>query len=221
MFEKVLIAEDQQSVNFSIQQTVKELGITQVSYAYYCDDALLALKESIKEQRPFELLIADLSFLEDKREQMLADGAALIGAAKALQRDLKVVVFSGESNPAVAKDLIDKYGIDGYVLKGREDVVELKKAIAQVLQHKRYLPAGFQQVLRHTNTYEFSGYDIAIISQMIAGTPQKGIPSFLQAKGMKATSLSSIEKRLGQIRGDLGFTKNEQLIAYCKDNKIL
>lgn len=221
MFEKVLIAEDQQSVNFSIQQTVKDLGIPKVAYAYYCDDALTALKSALRDQVPVDLLIADLSFQEDQRAQTLRDGEALIGAAKALQPKLKIIVFSGESNPAVAKKLIDHYAIDGYVLKGREDVMELKKAIDYALHHKRYLPTGFHQAIRHTNTYEFSSFDIAIISQMIEGTKQKDIPSYLQAKGMRATSVSSIEKRLGQIKGDLGFTKNEQLIAYCKDNKII
>ncbi len=34
-------------------------------------------------------------------------------------------------------------------------------------------------------------------------------------------SLSTIEKRLNQIKESLGFIKNEQLIAYCKDRKII
>jgi DNA-binding NarL/FixJ family response regulator len=221
MFEKVLVAEDQQSVNFSVQQTVKELGIAHVSYAYYCDDALLALKNGIKDQSPFDLLIADLSFLEDQRKQTLPDGAALIEAAKALQPNLKVLVFSGESNPAVAQKLIANYAIDGYVLKGREDVVELKTAIDQALHHKRYLPPGFHQAIRYQNTYELSTFDIAIITELIKGTKQKDMPGHLQTKGLRATSISSIEKRLAQIKNDLDFTKNEQLIAYCKDNKII
>lgn len=222
MFEKVLIVEDQQTVNFSVQQTAKDLGIGEVSYAYYCDDALLRLKVGIKENKPFNLLIADLSFAEDRsREQELSDGTALIATAKKLQPNLQILVFSGECSPAVAKRLVDKFDIDGYVCKGREDAVELRKAVESISRKKKYFSIALQQTMRHHNSYELTTYDLAIISQLAQGTLQKDIPVYLQQKGLRPTSLSSIEKRLGQIKADLEFTKNEQLVAYCKDHKII
>jgi len=221
MFEKVLIAEDQQSVNFSIQHMVKELGMTGVSHAYYCDDALARLKTGLRDNQPFELLIADLSFAADQSPQQLADGAALIAAAKQLQPALQVLVFSQETNPAVAKNLIDQFGINGYVCKGRRDAEELKEAVTHIYQKKRYFSREIQQAIRQYNAYDFSTFDLAIISQLAQGTLQKDIPTYLQKKGLRPTSLSSIEKRLGEIKTELEFTKNEQLVAYCKDHKII
>jgi two-component system capsular synthesis response regulator RcsB len=221
MFENILIAEDHQRLNHSVQQTTKELGIIDPQYAYYCDDALLRLQHGIREGKPFELLITDLSFDKDGREQKINDGASLIAAAKSLQPDLKVLVFSAESNPAVVDGLFKRFAINGYVRKGRTDAADLKDAIEMIAKNKRYIPIEFQQVVRNKNTYDFSEYDIMILSQLVQGTMQKNIPAYLQQQGMRASSQSSVEKRLNQIRGALGFTKNEQLIAYCKDYNVI
>jgi two-component system capsular synthesis response regulator RcsB len=221
MFNQVLIAEDQQSTNFWLQQTLKDLEIIGVKYAYYCDDALLRLKNGMRDGAPFDLLITDLSFVDDGREQKLSDGAKLIKAAKDQQPDLKVLVFSAEPSVAVVNGLFQQLSINGYVHKGRTDTLDLKAALECIYKGKIYIPAAFQQSIRHKNAFAFSKYDVAIIEQLAQGTHQKNIPEHLKQQGMKASSLSSIEKRLNQIKDSLGFTKNEQLIAYCKDRKII
>ena len=42
--EKVLIAEDHESANLSVQKTLEELSIADLHYVYYCDDALLKIQ---------------------------------------------------------------------------------------------------------------------------------------------------------------------------------
>jgi two-component system capsular synthesis response regulator RcsB len=59
-----------------------------------------------------------------------------------------------------------------------------------------------------------------ILSQLAQGTLQKNIPDYLQQQGMRASSQSSVENGLIRSENALGFTKNEQLIAYCKDYKL-
>jgi two-component system capsular synthesis response regulator RcsB len=221
MFENVLIAEDHQRLNQSVQQTTKELGITDPQYAYHCDDALLRLQHGIREGKPFELLITDLSFDEDGGRQKINNGAGLIEAAKRLQPELKVLVFSAESNPVVVDGLFKRLAINGYVRKSRTDASDLKDAIEVISNNKRYVPIEFQQVVRNKNTFDFTEYDIIILSQLAEGTMQKNIPDYLKKVGMRASSQSSVEKRLNQIRSALGFTKNEQLIAYCKDYNVI
>jgi hypothetical protein len=51
--------------------------------------------------------------------------------------------------------------------------------------------------------------------------PQKDIPDYLQQHQIKPAGLSSIEKKLNHIREALNFTKNEQLVAFCKDKGII
>jgi DNA-binding NarL/FixJ family response regulator len=221
MFQTALIAEDQQNSNNGVQQTLKELGIKSVKHAYYCDDALLMLKWGIQHGQSFDLLVTDLSFVEDGREQKLKNGAALIAAAREQQPALKVLVFSAEQQPAVITNLFQQFNINGYVCKGRRDTEQLKEAVESISKNKRYVPLELQQIIRAKNAHDFSDYDIMIISQIAKGTLQKQIPLYLQQQGVKASSLSSIEKRLNQIREALGFNNNEQLIAYCKDYKVI
>jgi hypothetical protein len=40
MFKKILIAEDLDSINITVEQALKELSITEIHHAKYCDDAL-------------------------------------------------------------------------------------------------------------------------------------------------------------------------------------
>ncbi|MBB5395082.1 DNA-binding NarL/FixJ family response regulator [Mucilaginibacter sp. AK015] len=222
MFKSVLIVEDHESANISVQKTVTDLGISRKLYAYYCDDALMQIRKAEQAGDPFELMITDLSFEEDKdRKQQLPDGRALIRAVRDIQPALKVLVFSAESRPAVVSDLFTRYGIDGYVRKARRDAQELRLAIEDLFKHKQHIPAEFRQELRQHNAHAFSAYDVTILRQLSGGKLQKEIPAYLQANGITPSGLSSIEKRLNLIKEALGFSKNEQLIAYCKDKGII
>jgi len=221
MFKSVLIAEDHQSTKVAVEQTLKDLGITGSQYAYYCDDAILRVIHCLKEEQPFELLITDLSFADDGREQKIESGTGLIESVRNVQPDLKILVFSGETNPAVVSSLFQKLDINGYVRKGRRDALDLRDAIETIYKGKKYIPTEYVQAVRQQNAYDFTDYDIMIVSQLAKGTYQKEIPAYLQQQKVKASSLSSVEKRLNQIKEALGFTKNEQLIAYCKDYKII
>jgi len=221
MFERVLIAEDQELMSISVRKTIADLKIVNSDYVFYCDDAFSRIQKGIKINQPYDLLITDLSFEEDQYIQKIIDGAALIKAAKDEQPGLKVLVFSAEGNPAVIDVLIKNLGIDGYVRKARHDAKELRAAMEAIAQGKKYFPAQMKLAVKEKNTYDFTSYDTTIIALLAGGIKQKDIPQHLQDSGIKPSGLSSIEKRLNLIKDVLGFSTNEQLIAYCKDFKII
>lgn len=221
MIERVLIAEDQESTNISLQKTLQDLGIADTDYVYYCDDALAKIKTATKLDRRYDLMITDLYFEEDARPQVISSGIDLITAAREVQPDLKVLVFSAESKPAILEILFNKLEIDGYVRKARNDAKELHLAINQLSQNKRYFPRHIIQLINQKNTHEFSEFDITIISLLASGIPQKNIPAYLEQKQIRPSGLSSIEKRLNHIKSVLNFSKNEQLVAFCKDMGII
>ena len=221
MFKRVLIAEDHESTSISVRKTLGDFGISKTEYTYYCDDALMYIVKSQADAQPFDLLITDLSFEEDHRKQNIADGTELISAVKKIQPNIKVLVFSAETNPAVIDSLFKVGGINAYVRKARHDAKDLKKAIESIAQNKIYLSEDLKQSVKQKNTFEFSEYDITIISLLSNGTLQKDIPNYLQQNNIKPAGLSSVEKRLGTIRDRLDFSKNEQLVAYCKDYGII
>ncbi|RLJ73707.1 response regulator [Pedobacter alluvionis] len=221
MFKRILIAEDQETQNISLQKTLAEMGVEKPEYVYYCDDALTWIKNAVREGRPYDLLITDLYFEEDHNPQKIEGGAELIKAAKEVQPNLKTLVFSGENRPAVIDMLFKEMYIDGYVRKARHDGQYLRLAISAIHNHKKYLSPDLKQARKENNSHDFTDLDIAIISQLVEGIPQKNIPYYLQENNIKPSGLSSIEKRLNLMKEVLGFSKNEQLVAYCKDSGII
>jgi len=221
MFKKILIAEDQEMGSLSVQKTLEELNIPNVDYVYYCDDALAKVQKSIRENDPYDLLITDLSYEEDHHLQNIKNGRQLIEEVRDLQPSLKVIVFSGEHKSGVIDSLFNECRINGFVRKARNDSKELKKAIAAVYVNETYLSLDLKQEVKKLNSYEFTSYDITLVSLLSQGVLQKNIPTYLQANNIRPNSLSSVEKRLNSLKENLNVASNEQLVAFCKDLGII
>ncbi|MCF3110888.1 response regulator [Niabella sp. CC-SYL272] len=215
MIKKVLIAEDHESVSISIQKTLEALHMDQIDHVYYCDDALMKIQEARQQHHSYDILITDLYFEKDHRDQQIDNGATLIAAARKAQPDLKVLVFSAESKAAIIETLFDQLEIDGYVRKARGDARELKKALEHIKAGQRYYPRHLLQQVKQVNHYAFTPLDITIIALMTQGKRQQEIADHLKKSKIQPSSLSSIEKRLTLMKDALNFSTNEQLIAYC------
>ncbi|PJJ64634.1 response regulator [Chryseobacterium geocarposphaerae] len=220
MFKKILIAEDHEMGSLSVQKTLEDLNIPKVDYVYYCDDALAKVQKALRENDPYDLLITDLSFEEDHYTQNIKDGQELIQKVREIQPALKVIVFSGQHKSGIIDSLFKNYHINGYVRKARNDSKELKKSIASVFINENYLSTDLKQEVKKFNNYEFSAYDITVVTLLSKGVLQKNIPDHLLEKGIKY-SLSSVEKKLNSLKEDLEVTSNEQLVAFCKDIGII
>ena len=217
MFKKELIAEDFENFNISIQKVLKDLKVENPDYAFYCDDAFLKIKKALQDEQPYDLLISDLSFEEDEREQKLKGGRDLIEAAKAIQPNLRVIVFSVEKKADMVDNLFKDYYIDGFVAKGREDSKELKTAIQTVFSGKIHLELDMKRSIKQKNTYEITSYDVTLVSLLSNGVLLKDISNHLKQNNIKPASQSSIEKRLGSLKESLQLTSNYQLVAFFKD----
>jgi DNA-binding NarL/FixJ family response regulator len=221
MFKKVLIAEDHEHANISVRKTLEDLGVPQKDFRFYCDDAFELIQAGVRLGLPYDLLITDLSFDEDHNVQKISGGKELIRAARAVQPDLKVIVFSLENNIGLVDELFDDIQVDAYVRKARYDAIDLKRAVEAVFNNKKYRSADLMHQRKTEHSYDFKTVDIAIITLLCNGTAQKNIPAYLQLENLKPSGLSSVEKRLNSIKTSLNISSNEQLIAYCKDNKII
>lgn len=221
MIDKVIIAEDHESANLSVEKTIEDLRIRQSDYVFYCDDALNKIQLAKQKGEPYDLLITDLSFEDDGTIQKIDNGQDLIRAVRKVQPDIMILVFSGEHRPAVIGELYKKYEVDAYVRKARHDVKELKSAFDALSKGQRYYPRALTQLVKQSNTYEFTAFDMTIIRLLLQGYQQNEIPDYLKQHHIKPSSLSTVEKHLNQIRERLSFSNNEQLIAFCKDAGIL
>lgn len=221
MIDKVIIAEDHESANLSIEKTMDELHIRHSDHSFYCDDAFNKIQMAKQKGDPYDLLITDLLFEADGTIQKIGNGFELIRSVRAIQPDIMVLVFSGEDRPAIIDKLFTQYEVDAYVRKARHDVKELKAAFDALSKGQQYYPRPLAQLIKHTNTYAFTEFDITIIRLLSQGYQQNEIPDYLRLHNIKPSSLSTIEKRLNQVREELGFTKNEQLVLFCKEAGVL
>jgi DNA-binding NarL/FixJ family response regulator len=222
MINKVLIVEDHEMENLSLQRTLEDLHMDHTEHAYYCDEAFIKIKKAHQSGEPYDLLITDLHFETDlHHEQQLASGQALIAAGRQAQPDLKILVFSAERRPSIVESLYTTQQIDGYVRKARNDAKELKTAIDQIGHNQRFYPWWYVTHIKHKNAYDFTEYDIAIISLLAQGVRQTEMPARLKENNIHPSGLSALEKRLKLIRNAFGFTNNAQLIAHCKDTGIV
>jgi two-component system capsular synthesis response regulator RcsB len=220
MIDKVIIAEDHESANLSLQRTLEDFRVQHIDHVFYCDDALHKVRLAKQKDDPYDLLITDLYFEADGNTQKIAGGFELIQSVREIQPDLRILVFSSENRPATIDMLFKHHEIDAYVRKARNDAKELKAAFDVLAKGQRYQPRSLVESIKQSNVYEFTDFDINIIRLLSSGFQQNEIPVYLKQHGIRPSSLSTIEKRLNQIRDELGFTKNEQLVLFCKETGI-
>ncbi|TWI78011.1 DNA-binding NarL/FixJ family response regulator [Lacibacter cauensis] len=221
MIDKVIIAEDHESANFSIEKTVAEFNVNNRDYVYYCDEAFNRIQLALQKGAPYDLLITDLGFDADGRDQKITDGYALIKAVRSIQPAIMVLVFTGEDRAVNINKLYKQYKIDAYVRKARNDIKELKQAFEALSKRETYYSHAVLQILRQGNSFEFEDFDVTVIRLLAEGYRQKEIESYLKAHHIEPNSLSKVEKRLKELRDELGFKKNEQLVLFCKERGLL
>lgn len=221
MFSKILIAEDHESSNFSVQRVLEELRIPNVDYVYYCDDALANIKKALENELPYDLLITDLSFEEDHRTQLIKNGRELIKCCRDICPELNIIVFSGEHRVGIIDLLFKELNINAYVKKARSDSSELKKAIETVYNGNSYISHNMKFPIKSANTLEFSNFDITLLKLLSDGILQKNIPKKLQEQNIYPNSLSSVEKRINMMKLSLAAANTEELIAFGKNIGII
>ncbi len=221
MFKKILIAEDIDSINFGINTLLKERYEADIRNTKYCDEALLKVKRAIMEGQPFDLLITDLSFMEDHRESKIKNGEELIEAILTEQPDIKVIIYSIEDRPYKIKSLFEEYNIDAYINKGRESIFELMEAIDTVYKNSTYISPRLHQVLKNDVFQEIEDYDVELIKYLSKGLTQDEISEYFQKAGKSPASISSIEKRINKLKIFFKAKNAIHLVAISKDMGII
>lgn len=217
MFKKVLIAEDLDSINHSVVQTLKKvLHIPLITQAFYCDDAVLKVLKSKQENEPYELLITDLSFVKDHRPQKLKSGKELVTEIRKLQPSIKVLVYSIENRPSIIKPLFIENSINGYICKGRTGLKELQKAIPQIYYGTNYISQEMERTLK-SEIFEIDDYDIRLLKRLAEGDSQEEIAAQFKQDDIQPNSISTIEKRLNKLKMEFKSKNTTQLVAVVKD----
>jgi len=218
MFKKVLVAEDFDSISITVGKALEGLSVSEIHHAKYCDDAFLKIKKALCDQAPYDLLISDLSFKIDHRENKLTSGDELIAAIKKIQPDIKIIVFSIEDKSFRIKSLFNNLGINAFVAKGRNSIPELKKAISGIFNDETtILSSKLSYTLREKSLIEIETYDIEILKLLSKGHILDEISSEFKTLGIIPNGSSSLEKRINRLKISLKANNNVHLIAIAKD----
>lgn len=218
MFQKVLIVDDIDFNDVAAVSVLEALAVPQIDFAKYCDDALLKLKRGYLDHLPYDLLITDLSFKADHRTNQLTSGEALIEAVKGLFPEIKIIAFSIEDKSYRIKSLFDHLGINGFVMKGRNTMLELRKAVEAVAnQDAPYLPADLQYIFQDKLVNEIDDYDIQLLNYLSKGVSQEAMESVLKQAGITPNSKSTIEKRISKLKIYFKALNTTHLVSITKD----
>jgi len=218
MFNKVLIAEDLDTISIGVIQALEEISVVEIHHSKYCDDAFLKIKKAIYDNAPYDLLISDLSFKPDHRQNRLTSGEELIEAIKKVQPNIKTVVFSIEDKSFRIKSLFKNQGINAYVSKGRDSIPELKKAIQRIYNNKEIeLSSEIEYALRDKSLFEIEAYDITLLKSLAKGFTLDDISKEFKDSGIIPNGNSSLEKRINKLKIYFKASNNVHLIAITKD----
>jgi len=216
MFNKVLIAEDLEDINKGVYTMLSEIGVKEIHQVQYCDDAYLKIKKAILDKDPFELLITDLSFKEDYREQKFSSGEELIKMLKHDLPEFKIITYSIDDRLQKVRALMKK-NINAYVCKGRKGLKELSEAVHNVFKNEFYLSPQVKYALNEKSDLEITEYDIEIVHLLSKGYTQEDISFQFKKLCISPASLSAVEKRLNRLRIQFKAKNVIHLIAIVKD----
>ena len=218
MFHKVLVAEDLDSISITVVQALEELSIVEIHHAKYCDDAFLKIKKALHDNMPYDLLISDLSFKQDHRENRISTGEELIDAVKKIQPNIKTIVFSIEDKSFRIKSLFNNSGINAYVSKGRNSIPQLKNAVQNILNSdEKIISDELSHLLKDKSILEIEAYDISLLKLLSKGLILDEIALEFKNSEISPNGTSSIEKRINKLKIYFRASNNVHLIAIAKD----
>ncbi len=217
MFKKVLVADDLDSINEGVVQTLNSLDITSVKQVTYCDEAYLHIKKADKDNYPYELLITDLSFVADHRKQRYASGDELAAVIKKEHPAIKIIIYSVEDRFQRVRQLYNDIHIDAFVCKGRDGIAELKEAITTIYGGNRYISPKVAMALSKNANLEIDEYDITLMRLLSYGYSQEEISTELKEKNVSPSSVSAIEKKLNKLKIQFRANNAIHLVALVKD----
>jgi DNA-binding NarL/FixJ family response regulator len=218
MVEKVIVVEDFDVINSGIIAALQEIEIKEIDSSSYCDEAFYKIKKAYLKNEPYDLVISDLSFVNDGTPQKLKSGEELIEKIRKEYPDLKIIVFSVEDKSYRIQHLYNNLKIQGYVWKNRNGLKELINAIHSIFTtDKFYISPDLNSLINPKKAVEITDFDIFLIKYLSLGFLQDTISKKLKAEGITPSSRSAIEKRLKILKEHFNAKNPTNLVAIAKD----
>lgn len=221
VFKKILVAEDTDSNNVGLVAKLNNLEIEIVESSQSCDGALLKIKKGLHENKPFDLLISDLSFVASTPNPKINSGEELIASVKEIQPNIKIIVFSVNNQQSVIKHLFNKINIEGYVCKGLHGLKELHNAILTISEGQQYICPVAKATLEQKNVFQLDDFEKQLLQLVANGYKQDDISEYFKSRNITPNSRRSIEDRLSRLRDNFNATTTSQLIYLAQSLDLI
>ena len=137
---------------------------------------------------------------------------------KKIQPDIPVLVYSIEDRNYRIKSLFEVQKINGFVLKSRDSILQLKKAIQAIFESDElFLQQELKHLLLDKTADTIEEIDIQILTHLAAGIQQEEMEKVFKQKAILPNSKSTIEKRIGKLKTLFRANNTVHLIAMAKD----
>lgn len=173
-----------------------------------CNTAINQIRQSIKNSTPYDILITEYS--GDKQG---TSTKALLKEANGIHPKLRTILYTGELRPLAIKTLLHEPGINGCVIKSVNGSSQLVKAIRNVGKSGFYLSPNVDELLNQVIHISLDAYDLGVLSALSEGLSQREIANLFNRKKIHPSSLSSIEKKINQLKDRFQAKNNVHLIA--------
>ncbi len=118
--------------------------------------------------------------------------------------------------------MFQKHAINGFVIKGRNSIPTLKKAILDVYNgNEKFLSPELIHILKDKTIHEIDDYDIELIKWLSLGVTQESMDVKFKQLGITPNSKSTIEKRIIKLKNYFEANNTVHLISIAKDMGII
>lgn len=205
---KVLIMEPSDCAFLGISHVLREVFGLNPDHVPNCDTALKQVRAALKKSTPYDLLITE--FLGSERGNETRN---LIKEATGIQPALHTILYTSEIRPLALKAILREPGVNGYVLKNGHGSSQLVKAIRNIGKSGFYLSPEVDELMGQVHHISLEGYDFRVLTALAEGYSQREIAQLFNRQKIHPSSLSSIEKRINQLKDRFQAKNNVHLIA--------
>ena len=205
---KVLIMEPNDCAFLGISHILRDVLGLNPDHVPDCPNALKQIRDALKKSAPYDLLITEFSGTERGNETR-----ELIKEATGIQPALRTLLYTSEVRPLALKAILREPGVNGYVLKNGHGSSQVVKAIRNIGKSGFYLSPEVDELINQVHHISLEGYDFRILTALAEGYSQREIAQLFNYHKIHPSSLSSIEKRINQLKDRFQAKNNVHLIA--------
>ena len=206
--KKVLIMEPNDCAFLGVSHVLREALNVVPEHVPNCDTAIHEIRQSLKKSTPYDFLITEYAGARQGNYTR-----ALLKEANGIQPKLRTILYTGVARPLALKSILHEPGVNGCVLKSGNGSSQLVKAIRSVDNSGFYLSPNVDDLLSQVQHISLDEYDFNVLNALSEGLSQREIANLFVRKKVHPSSLSSIEKKINQLKDRFHAKNNVHLIA--------